>query len=138
MESLGTFLRSEREARGLALEEVAAVTRVPVAALRSIDDDRLDDLPGEVFVRGFVKAYAQCIDIDPVHVLDRLDRPAPTRSLPLMSTRKTKNLHRHRIVSPALLLVLLLATLLLSLVLFRPAALPFSAHGPTVTGGNAG
>jgi cytoskeletal protein RodZ len=121
--SLGSYLKSERELRGVDLAEVAAETRVPEASLRSIEEDRLDDLPGEVFVRGFVKAYARCIGLDVDEVLARIDRPAPRLSMPLVHST-TINLRRRRIASPAVLFVLLLASLLIGLVLWRPVTVP--------------
>jgi cytoskeletal protein RodZ len=127
--SLGSYLRSERELRGVDLADVAAETRVPEAALRSIEEDRLDDLPGEVFVRGFVKAYARCIGLDVEEVVSRIDRPAPRLSMPLVHSTSI-NLRRPRIASPALLLVLLLASLLIGLVLWRPVTIPsFMSQG---------
>ena len=62
--SLGAYLKRERESRGVTLAEVAAETRVPVASLQSLEEDRLDELPGDVFVRGFLRAYARCIELD--------------------------------------------------------------------------
>ena len=61
MESIGQFLRSEREIRQLSLEELAQTTRIPLRSLQLLEDDRLDNLPGDVFVRGFVKSYAKAV-----------------------------------------------------------------------------
>lgn len=140
MENLGAYLKSEREARGFSLAEVAAETRVPESSLRSIEEDRLDDLPGEVFVRGFLRAYARCVGLEPEEVVSRLDRPVPRPSMPLVPASDL-DLRRRRTATPALLLVLLLASLLLALVLWKPVTPPFSANrppAPTPTAGTAG
>ncbi len=138
MESLGVFLKREREVRGVSLAEVAAITRVPEPSLRSIEEDRLDDLPGEVFVRGFLRAYARCIGLDPEEVVSRLDRPAPRPTLPLVPTN-TMNLRRRRTATPALLLVLILACLLATIVLWKPVTQShFSANVPAPISGTAG
>jgi len=138
MESLGVYLKNQREARGVTLCQVAATTRVPEASLRFIEEDRLDDLPGEVFVRGFLRAYSRCIGLDPEDVVSRLDRPAPKPTLPHLPPNNV-DLRRRRTATPALLLVLVLACLLAALVLWRPVTeSPFSANAPVPVSGTPG
>lgn len=136
--SLGTYLKTVRESRGVDLSEIAVETRVPEASLRSIEEDKLDDLPGEVFVRGFLRAYARCLSLDPGDVLSRLDRPAPVPTMPLVHTTSL-DLRRRRIATPALFLVLLLASLLILFVLWRPMTMPpLSIHSLNPPTGTAG
>ena len=71
VEALGTYLRNERELRQLTLEEIAQSTRIPIKMLQRIEDDRLDELPGDVFARGFLKSYAQVVGLDADEVLER-------------------------------------------------------------------
>jgi cytoskeletal protein RodZ len=133
--SLGAFLRAERHAKGLTLADLSAETKVPEATLAHIEADELDDLPGEVFVRGFLRAYARAVDVDPDLVLEQLKRPAPRPTLPLLPT-PVVNLRRRRLASPALIFVLLLAAALLTVVLWRPVAAPsFSATVVPPVGG---
>ena len=63
-EALSCFLRDGREARGLTLEDIARVTRIPARSLESLERGELDKLPADVFARGFVRAYAQCARLD--------------------------------------------------------------------------
>jgi len=137
MESLGTYLRSERARRGMDIAEVAERTKVPIASLELIEADRFDELPGEVFVRGFVRAYARHLDLDAELALERLDRPAPSPTVPVLPSSKL-NLRRGRVASPALLFVLLLACLLLTVVVWRPVGHSLSANGPAPTSDSAG
>ena len=51
MNSIGAFLRHEREIRQVSLEELVQITRIPLRMLQRIEDDRFDELPGEVFAR---------------------------------------------------------------------------------------
>ena len=53
--------RGSASARGMSVAELSRVTRIPLASLEAIESDRFDELPGEVFVRGFLKAYAQAV-----------------------------------------------------------------------------
>lgn len=71
MESIGTFLRRERELRGIALDEVADATRIPVRQLERIEDDRFAELPGEVFIKGYLRAYARSLGLSSDEVVAR-------------------------------------------------------------------
>jgi len=63
METPGTILKREREARGIPLNEIASITRIPVSALRNLEDDQFDQFPAEVFVKGFLRNYARELNI---------------------------------------------------------------------------
>jgi len=67
--SVGGLLRQLRESRGLTQEAVSLETRIPVASIRKIEENRFGELPGEVFVRGFLRAYARAVGADPARVL---------------------------------------------------------------------
>ena len=64
----GSRLRRARLARGLEIEDVAGVTKVNPTYLRFLEDERFDDLPALVYVRGFVVAYARVLGFDPSRV----------------------------------------------------------------------
>lgn len=59
-----SLLAEERERRGLSLEQVAAATRIRVAHLDAIERGELDALPGAVYARGYVRAYASYLGVD--------------------------------------------------------------------------
>ena len=71
MESIGQYLRRHREERAMSVEEVSRATRIPVGNLERLENDHFDDLPGEVFVRGFLKAYARAVSMSVDDVLAR-------------------------------------------------------------------
>ncbi len=81
-DSIGQVLKHEREERRLSLEEVSSTTRIPRKALESLEEDRFEDLPSGVFVRGFIKAYASAVDIDAQDVLAQFDEQNPKTSPP--------------------------------------------------------
>lgn len=60
----GQFLRREREARGVSLEEVARATKIRRAVLEAMEDERAQALPPDTVVRGFLRAYARYIGVD--------------------------------------------------------------------------
>ena len=60
-----TELRHARERLGLSLRDVADRTRIRVAILEAIENHDVDRLPPPIFTRGFVKAYAREVGLDP-------------------------------------------------------------------------
>jgi cytoskeletal protein RodZ len=65
MASFGDRLRQERKARNIRLSEVAESTKIRKVYLQALESNEFDGLPGGVFNKGFVRAYAECIGIDP-------------------------------------------------------------------------
>lgn len=63
-QELGDILRQERLQRGLNIEEVMHETKVSRRHLEAIEDGRVEDLPHPVYVKGFVKIYAQMLGVD--------------------------------------------------------------------------
>jgi cytoskeletal protein RodZ len=64
---LGTFgekLRKQRELRGITLESVANTTKISTRMLQALEDEHFDQLPGGVFNKGFVRAYARQVGLD--------------------------------------------------------------------------
>ncbi len=122
MESIGTFLRRERELRGISLEEVADTTRIPVRALVQLEDGRFESLPGEVFVKGFLRAYARAVGVRSDEVLARYGNEVRARDIhPVPSLLNTPTVDRGRRFGLAIALVVfgILATLAMSFLL-RP------------------
>jgi cytoskeletal protein RodZ len=121
MTSVGQHLRQLREARRMSIAEVARATRVPASSVERIEADRFDELPGEVFVRGFLRAYARAIEVPPDDVLARYTasrRVAWVTPLPITSPVRPARSRRFG-VAIAFVLLLILFTLALSIVL-RP------------------
>ena len=123
METVGTSLRRQRETKRMSLAEVSRVTRIPQNTLEAIEQDHFDDLPGEVFVKGFLKSYAQTVGLVADDVVARYaagrrvgvdSNPLPVAS-PVQAAREGQS--RRFGVAIALVLLLILFTLALSIVL---------------------
>jgi curved DNA-binding protein CbpA len=65
----GAWLRRFRLRVGVEIERIAAITKINPTYLRFIEDEKFEDLPAPVYVRGFVSAYARCIGLDPERVV---------------------------------------------------------------------
>jgi cytoskeleton protein RodZ len=64
MESFGDRLRKEREQRGITLEEVSMSTKIGIRMLQALEEQRFEQLPGGIFNKGFVRAYARHLGLD--------------------------------------------------------------------------
>ncbi len=84
--AFGAWLRAEREAKGISLEEIARVTKIQIRALERLEDAQFDDLPADVFVRGFIRNYARVVGLDADAALSRYDDCGVTPG-PAASTR---------------------------------------------------
>jgi cytoskeletal protein RodZ len=62
--SFGRYLRSVRREKGIALEQVAAETRIGLDTLKLIEQEDIAGLPAEVFVKGFIRSYAKAVGAD--------------------------------------------------------------------------
>src|SRR5258706_5510394 len=119
MATVGQFLRQLREERGMSVEDVRRVTGVPTHSVERIETDRFDELPGEVFVRGFLKSYARSLGVPPDDVLARYTasrRVAWVTPLPISAPSRPAR-GRRLGVAVAFVLLLILFTLALSIVL---------------------
>ncbi|MCS6899118.1 MAG: helix-turn-helix domain-containing protein [Myxococcales bacterium] len=119
MESIGRYLRKRREMRAMSVEEVSRATRIPIPSLERLETDRFDDLPGEVFVRGFLKSYARAVGLPVDEVLARYSasrRVTQVTPIPVMSPIQKASKRRFG-VAIAFVLLLVLFTLALSIVL---------------------
>ncbi len=64
MGSFGENLRREREMRGVSLEEISAATKIGVRFFKAIEDEDFSKLPGGIFTRSFIRAYARYLGLD--------------------------------------------------------------------------
>ena len=76
--SVGAHLKRERELRDIELDEVARVTRVQRAYLEAIERGSFADLPADVYVRGYIRAYARFLAIDAEACIERYVRQSGT------------------------------------------------------------
>ncbi len=66
----GELLARKREALGMTVQEVADELRITMYYVRSLEENAFDRLPGEVFVRGYIRAYAGLLKLDPQVVIN--------------------------------------------------------------------
>lgn len=64
MPTLGEELRHKREQRGITLAEIAEATRIGTRFLKAIETDNFSILPGGIFTRSFIRAYAKHVGMN--------------------------------------------------------------------------
>ena len=68
----GDRLRAAREAKGLALEELASQTRIPLRHLQSLEQADWSRLPAPTYTIGFAKSYASAVGLDRNEIAEEL------------------------------------------------------------------
>ena len=93
---LGEMLRSARESRGLDRTRVERDTRIRERYVSALERGAYEELPGDVYARGFLRSYARYLGLDPdgMVALYRIE----TRALP--ATRSRAFTRRQRLASP--------------------------------------
>ena len=64
MFEIGTSLREARERKGLDVHQCEIAVKVRAKYLRALEDEQFDVLPGQTYVRGFLRAYADFLGLD--------------------------------------------------------------------------
>jgi len=72
--TLGERLKNLRSERRLTLVEVSRETKVPVKYIEMIEDGKYNKLPPDVYVKGFLNAYAGFLGIDPKKIVNLYQR----------------------------------------------------------------
>jgi cytoskeleton protein RodZ len=62
--SFGEKLKSEREKRKITLDQISSSTKIGTRMLQALEEDKFSQLPGGIFNKGFVRAYARTVGLD--------------------------------------------------------------------------
>lgn len=87
--SVGQNIANARARKGMTVAEVAAITRILPGTVAAIEVDDYDELPSDVYVRGFIRSIARVLDMDVQEILLSFDRevsmPGPGESVEAFS-----------------------------------------------------
>jgi len=84
--SFGTRLRQEREQRGITLDQISRSTKIGTRFLQALEQDRFEQLPGGIFNKGFIRAYARFLGLNEEQTLaDYLAATSPGEPTPAPS-----------------------------------------------------
>lgn len=74
---IGNKLRQARQAKGYTLDDLQQITKIQKRYLIAIEDEKFDELPGDFYVRAFVKQYANTVGLDGDELLKEYDDDLP-------------------------------------------------------------
>ena len=78
---LGGRLREVRERRGITLRQIANATKISVRSLEALERNDISGLPGGIFSRAFVRAYAVEVGLDPEEMIQEFITQFPDESV---------------------------------------------------------
>ena len=71
METIGQILKNAREKKGLTIEELASSTFIVAKFIKALEDEQFDLLPGEIYVKGFIKNLSDKLSLDSDAMIER-------------------------------------------------------------------
>lgn len=102
MSELGQLLKKARTQRGLTLDDLQETTKIRKRYLEAIEEGNYSVLPGNFYVRAFIRSFAEAVELDPADVLQlyRVDVPEPpveTKTEPVRRRRRKKPRNTQRL-----------------------------------------
>ena len=91
IENFGSYLKHERELRGVPLEEISRITKIHIRFLEALEDNRFDELPGEVFIKGYIRSYANIIGSDADEMLNSYEESIGNKLIEKGPNSKSKS-----------------------------------------------
>lgn len=74
---IGKKLRDARQAKGYTLDDLQQLTKIQKRYLIAIEDEKFDELPGDFYVRAFIKQYADTVGLDGNELLKEFNEQLP-------------------------------------------------------------
>ena len=133
--AFGEYLRDARERRGLTLQQIARETRIPFRHLDALEHGRLDSLPGGMYRRAEIRAYADAVGLDRGLALAHLDRALESSTAPAVTqTPVPPSFDRARVAWTAMGAIgVVAAATMFAVSLWRDPSTPISAVAPAVS-----
>ncbi|MCS6884064.1 MAG: helix-turn-helix domain-containing protein [Acidobacteriota bacterium] len=113
METLGQELKRRREEQNITLQEISEATRIGIRFLRAIESDDYAALPGGVYSRSFIKAYARYVKMNEEEAIEKYRKATNTTGDELLKDFSSTTHAQHE---PSQLLVLATVVVLLGLI----------------------
>ena len=77
MDEIGQKLRNARIKKGYTIDDLQQVTKIQKRYLIAIEEGQFDHLPGDFYVRAFIKQYCEAVDLDSDELLDEYKSEIP-------------------------------------------------------------
>jgi len=123
---IGQALKAIREFQKLSLESVAELTRVRRAYLAAIEEMQLHKLPSRPFTIGYIRAYAQALNVDPQGAVERFKAEEPVFDEPLRAPVGVQNTGDPRLLA----IIAGVVVIIIAIVLWNIAQRAMNANAP--------
>jgi cytoskeletal protein RodZ len=134
----GQYLQAARLARQISLDQLARETRISPAALLAIDHEDLDRLPPDVFLKGFLRAYAAGVGADGEEAVRRYENFLDRRKVLALREKGPRKDQKGVGLTVSIVLGLLAILILGSLSIYRYASQRPDGDSNPSTGRSAG
>jgi transcriptional regulator with XRE-family HTH domain len=113
MATIGRVLAEARERAGKSLKDVERVTKIRAKYIEALENDQFGLIPGDAYVRGFIRSYATYLGIDPEPLIEqyRAEYEHPVRYEAKVFAEIPSRTKQHSILKRVLLFLLVLAVL---------------------------
>lgn len=106
MFEIGSSLRDARVRKGLDLTELEAETKIRAKYLRALEEEHFDLLPGDTYVKGFLRIYAERLGLDGQLYVDEYNSRFSLGEEPVLATRTRRRARHGRFETQAVLIAL--------------------------------
>ncbi|HWR43092.1 helix-turn-helix domain-containing protein [Sporomusa sp.] len=91
MQTVGEILRAERVKRGLTIKDIESAISIRALYLDAIEEGNYSIIPGEVYLKGFIRNYATFLGLDPQQVMEvyRQNKGQVTENVPNVNQEET-------------------------------------------------
>ena len=122
MFEIGTTLRDARVRRDISLQQAEEDTKIRVKYIQAMENEDFDVLPAGTYVKGFLRTYAEYLDLDARLLIDEFNERfgtgehrehviQPTRAVKAEAAPKTRRKHQTNYILVAILAVVIIAVL---------------------------
>ncbi|HEY9749886.1 MAG TPA: helix-turn-helix domain-containing protein [Allocoleopsis sp.] len=81
LRQVGQEIRAARQARSLSLHQLHSLTLVPIHQLEALESGRIERLPEDVYVRGFIRRIGNALGLDGNNLVAAIPAPDPVKSV---------------------------------------------------------
>jgi hypothetical protein len=133
MFAIGSSLKDARLRKGLDLAQAAEATKIRSRHLQALEDEQFDILPGQTYVRGFLKTYADFLGLDGQLYVDEYSSRFWINEDGSPATRRKVRIRRKHHRRIELNMVILTVVAIAGVTTLVIAAWRFGGAGPTPT-----
>ncbi|OKH47927.1 hypothetical protein NIES2101_22915 [Calothrix sp. HK-06] len=81
LNDIGQQLQQARELKGMSLTQLNIYTHVPIHQMEAIENGKWENLPEEVYVRGFIRVMGNALGLNGTNLVTSLPAPEPAKTI---------------------------------------------------------